>query len=163
MLVNVGEQMMTPATPLAVRPRVADKSTDRRVRPWPPVMIRDFLRVHSSEAIHVSPDLRVGSIIDFLAGSMTAVVTVTDCHGNLVGTVVDDDVMAAIGEHGVQVLDWPISDVLTLGRPICNISDSPYIVLHDMLASDQRRFAVRERGMIVGVVVRDHLLEFAGT
>lgn len=144
----------------AAMAQIARKPRDLHVRPWPPVMIRDFLRTHESDLMDVLPNCRVGSIVDFLAAAPTAVVTVTDVRGNLLGTIVDDDIMGAIVEHGVQALDWPVTEVIQAQRPTCSSSDSPYVVLHDMMTSSYDRFVVRERGLVVGVVMRRDLANF---
>ncbi len=141
---------------------IAMKSRDQLARPWPPVMIRDFLRIHASEVENVSPDTSIGEIVDFLAYDPKCVVTVTDCRGHLLGTVVDDDVMALVIQHGARALEWPVVEAMRPDRPICSVTESPYMVLHDMLAAEFDRFAVAERGNIIGVVLERDLIAFAG-
>ena len=132
------------------------------IRPWPPVMIRDFLRAGNTTAIDVAPETTIGDVADYLASSPNALVAVRGENGMLMGVAVDHDVMALIKRDGIKALDYPISEALQMGRPICTASDSPYVVLSLMQAENWDRVGVTERGRIVGVITRRDLIEFAG-
>lgn len=131
-------------------------------RPWPPVMIRDFLRASNACAADVPPETTIGDVADFLSLSPNAIVAVRGADGRLMGVAVDHDVMALIKRDGISALDYPITEALQVQRPICNVTDSPYVVLGLMRVDNWDRVGVTERGRIVGVVTRRDLTEFAG-
>lgn len=129
-------------------------------RPWPPVMLRDFVRSSGSTAADVPPETTIGDIADFLASSTRAVIAVVGHDGYLMGAVVDSDVMALIQRDGVKALDYPVSEALQCARPVCGATDSPYVVASLMQSRNWDRVAVAERGRVVGVVARRDLIDF---
>lgn len=157
---NVWHEIFDGTLNLPANANVSAKPKDN-VRPWPPVMIRDFLRANNTVAANVAAETTIGDVADFLASSPSAIVAVRGENGMLMGVAVDHDVMALIKRDGVKALDYPISEALQLGRPICTVSDSPYVVLSLMRAENWDRVGVTDRGRIVGVVTRRDLTEFA--
>ena len=140
----------------------AEESRRDPARPWPPVMMRDFVRAGEALAIDVDDTTTVGYIADFLAQSPSAVAAVFDQDRRLLGIAVDEDVMALIKRDGIKALDYPILEAVQRQRPTCSITDSPYVVLNMKKAENWERIGVAERGHVVGVVSRRALSEFAG-
>lgn len=133
----------------------------KTVRPWPPVMIRDFLDKRETGVSEAGPDTKIGHVVDYLSVSPGAVVAVYDIDGRLIGIAVDDDVMALIKRDGMlSALERPVLDAVHRGRPVCSITDSPYLVVQMMEEHGWDRFGVSEHGRIVGVVRRSDLVKF---
>jgi len=130
------------------------------VRPWPPVMIRDFIRAHDIQPRSVTASVTVGYIADFLAESIGASVAVHDDNQQFVGIAVDEDVMALIKRDGVRALDYPIIEAVQRNRPVCSITDSPYVILQAMRNEGWDRIGVAEHGRVIGVLHRRDLVRF---
>lgn len=129
-------------------------------RPWPPVMVRDFIRANNAAAMDVAPTTQLADIADFLAADSDSIIAVRDDLGYLMGVCVDHDVMALIKRDGVKALDYPVVEALQCERPICSVTDSPYVVAAQMRAYEWDRFGVSDRGHIVGVIARHDLADF---
>lgn len=144
-------------------PAVTGTNT-KALRPWPPVMLRDFIRANDSRngtmAADVSPDITIGDVADFLASSPGAVVAVVGHDNYLLGVAVDSDVMALIKRDGVKALDYPISEALQCGRPVCSATDSPYVVAALMRDRDWDRVGVADHGRVIGIVSRRDLIDY---
>lgn len=130
------------------------------VRPWPPVMIKDFLRTSQTECRHVSDEFTVGHVADFLSTNRGACVAVYDEENELLGIAVDDDAMALIKRDGLRALDDSVATCVQRGRPVCSITDSPYVVLGMMKDQSWDRVGVSEHGKVIGVVHRRDLVRF---
>lgn len=130
------------------------------VRPWPPVMIRDFLRTSQTECRNVSNEFTIGHIAEFLSGSKSACIAVYNSDDELVGIAVDDDAMALVKRDGMRALDTSVMDCVQRQRPICSVTDSPYVVLGMMKDQNWDRVGVSEHGRVIGVVHRRDLVRF---
>ena len=128
-------------------------------RAWPPVMIRDFLRPEELGVIVVHVDSEIGDMIDFLAASPGAVAAVVDEGLHLLG--IDDDVMAMIKRDGIKsAMEKSAREAIQRRRPVCSITDSPYVILQEMKDQGWDRIGVAEHGQVVGVVHRRDLVRF---
>jgi len=130
------------------------------VRPWPPVMIRDFIRAHNIRPRNVNASATVGYIADCLSENPGASVAVLDDNQQFIGIAVDEDVMALIKRDGVRALDYPIIEAVQRNRPVCSITDSPYVVLESMRSEGWDRIGVAEHGSVIGVLHRRDLVKF---
>lgn len=130
------------------------------IRPWPPVMIRDFIRTSQTSCRSVSTDFTIGHIADYLSSDRGACVAVYDDDNMLLGIAVDDDAMALIKRDGLRALDEPVATCIQRGRPICSVTDSPYVVLGMMKDQSWDRVGVSEHGRVVGIVHRRDLVRF---
>lgn len=148
---------------------VAEHATDsspppyntHATRAWPPVMIRDFLRPDETGVIVVDADTEIGDIVEFLAASPGAIAAVTVSRGRLLGIAVDDDVMALIKRDGMTVaLEKSAREAIQRQRPVCSITDSPYVILQEMKEQGWDRIGVSEHGHIIGVIYRRDLVKF---
>lgn len=131
-------------------------------RPWPPVMIRDFLKAYDFHVRDVDADCTVGYVADFLSEAPGESVAVYDDERNFLGVAVDEDVMALIKRDGVQALDYPISEAVQRQRPVCSVTDSPHLILQMMRAEGWDRIGIAERGQVIGVLHRRDLVKFTG-
>ena len=135
-----------------------DSHTD--VRPWPPVMIRDFLRTSETECLHVGSDFTLGHVAEFLSASRGACIAVYSQSNEFLGIAVDDDAMALIKRDGMCALDASVIDCIQRGRPVCSLTDSPYVVLGMMKDQNWDRVGVSKHGRVIGVVHRRDLVHF---
>jgi signal-transduction protein with cAMP-binding, CBS, and nucleotidyltransferase domain len=129
-------------------------------RPWPPVMIRDFMRAHETQTLNVDASATIGYVADCLSSSPSASIAVYDDEDTFLGIAVDKDAMALIKRDGVRALDYPIIEAVQRNRPVCSITDSPFVVLNIMHNESWDRVGVSEHGKMIGVVHRRHLVSF---
>lgn len=138
----------------------ASATTEANARPWPPVMIRDFMRIHDTQTLNVDATTTIGYVADNLSSGPDASIAVFDADDNCLGIAVDEDVMALIKRDGVRALDYPIIEAVQRNRPVCSITDSPFVILNMMREEGWDRVGVSERGKIIGVIHRRRLASF---
>ena len=131
-----------------------------KARPWPPRMIRDLGLKFPKRTIQTDTSIAIGYIVDFLASSPDAVVTVKDQLGRFLGIAVDDDVMALFKRDGNKALEYPIIEAVQRDRPVYSITDSPHLALEQLMQEGWDRIGIRERGEIIGVLHRHELTKF---
>jgi len=139
---------------------LAETAPSGAVRPWPPVMIRDIFKATDKISKDVDSRVTVGYVADYLAENHTAIIAVYDENLGFLGIAVDEDVMALIKRHGIDALDYPIVEAVQRRRPVCSITDSPFVVLNLMRSEGWDRIGVSERGDIVGILHRRDLVKF---
>ncbi|MBO6520285.1 MAG: CBS domain-containing protein [Rhodospirillales bacterium] len=130
------------------------------VRPWPPIMIRDFVHAYDLSTKAVDAGCTVGYVADYLSETPGASVAVYDDDGDFLGLAVDDDVMALIKRDGVRALDYPIIEAVQRQRPVCSICDSPMVILQLMRSGGWDRVGVSAGGRVIGVLRRRDFVNF---
>ncbi len=131
-------------------------------RPWPPVLVREFVKRNAAEVACVRRDHTIGQVADLLASNNIAVIAVYD-RGQLCGIAVDDDVMALIKRDGMKAMDYPIEYAMQNKRPVCSATDSPYVVLAMMKEWAWDRIGVAEKGRVIGIVTRRDLVRYVSS
>ena len=90
----------------------------------------------------------------------SASIAIYDDEDTFLGIAVDEDAMALIKRDGVRALDYPIIEAVQRNRPVCSITDSPFVVLNIMRNEGWDRVGVSKHGKMIGVVHRRHLVSF---
>ena len=90
----------------------------------------------------------------------SASIAIYDDEDTFLGIAVDEDAMALIKRDGVRALVYPIIEAVQRNRPVCSITDSPFVVLNIMRNEGWDRVGVSKHGKMIGVVHRRHLVSF---
>lgn len=131
-------------------------------RPWPPVLMRDYLDASKAQALGVGLDACLGQVVDFLAAHPDNVVAVID-RGNLLGALYEDWALDAIRDDGMQALERPLADIMEAAPWCCDSTDSPYVVATALEARALRRAPVLQGGRVAGTADLAGLQRFIGT
>lgn len=130
------------------------------VRPWPPVMLRDFIRTSQTECRHVGDDFSVGHVTGYLSENASACIAVYDEKDQFLGIAVDEDAMALLKRDGVDAMETSVIDCVQRQRPVFSVTDSPYVVLAQMKDENWDRVGVSEHGRVIGLIHRRDLVRF---
>lgn len=130
------------------------------VRPWPPVMLRDFMRTSQTECRHVGSYFSVGHVMGYLSDNPSACIAVYNEKDEFLGIAVDDDAMALLKRDGLDAMETSVVDCVQRQRPVCSVTDSPYVVLAQMKDENWDRLGVSEHGRVIGIVHRRDLVRF---
>ncbi len=130
------------------------------VRPWPPVVLRDFIRTSQTECRHVGDDFTVGHVIGYLSENASACIAVYDDEDQFLGIAVDEDAMALLKRDGLDAMDTSVVDCVQRQRPIFSVTDSPYVILAQMKDDNWDRVGVSEHGRVIGLLHRRDLVRF---
>ncbi|MEX0692908.1 MAG: CBS domain-containing protein [Rhodospirillales bacterium] len=163
MLMNAWDELVKSDVNALLNSVEGAHNDDEPTRPWPPVMIRDFIRAYGINTREVDAGVTIGYIADCLAESPWASIAVYDEDRGFLGIAVDEDVMALIKRDGVRALDYPIAEAVQRNRPVCSVTDSPYVILQMMRSKGWDRIGVSEHGRLIGVLQRRDLVKFTGS
>ena len=113
--------------------------------------IRSILAHKGSEVMTLRSDATVMQAVDLLAERRIGAIPVVD-HGEVVGVMSERDVIYRLRTDGAQILDWPVSRVMT--SPAVTVTRE-MSVLEAMAQITRRRIRhlpVVEDGQLIGIV-----------
>jgi CBS domain-containing protein len=113
--------------------------------------IRSILAHKGSEVMTLPSNATVMQAVDLLAEKRIGALPVVD-HGEVVGVMSERDVIYCLRTDGAQILDWPVSRVMT--SPAVTVT-SEMSVLEAMAQITRRRIRhlpVVEDGRLIGLV-----------
>jgi CBS domain-containing protein len=115
------------------------------------VRIADVLKNKAGAVSTITPDMLVRELLASLVARNIGAMVVVSSAG-LVGIVSERDVVRKLHEHGADLLDRPISDIMTTRVITCTPSDSVDSLSGLMTTNRVRHVPVIEDGQLVGIV-----------
>ncbi|CAN5840418.1 CBS domain-containing protein [soil metagenome] len=113
--------------------------------------IADVLRNKGAAVATVSPDATVNDLVAGLAEHNIGAMVVIGADG-LQGIVSERDVVRQLFEHGADILDGPVSAIMTTLVATCGIEDTVDHLTALMTQNRVRHIPVVEGGQLVGIV-----------
>lgn len=113
--------------------------------------IADVLRNKGSAVATVSPDTTVSELLAGMAQHNIGAMVVTGPDG-LVGIVSERDVVRRLHERGSDLLDLPVSDIMSTALVTCAPEDAVNDLSGLMTENRVRHVPVISRGQLVGIV-----------
>jgi CBS domain-containing protein len=113
--------------------------------------IADVLRNKGATVATVSPQATVNDLLAGLAEHNIGAMVVTSTEG-LLGIVSERDVVRQLFEHGADILDGPVSQIMTTLVATCGIEDTVDHLTALMTQNRVRHIPVVEDGQLVGIV-----------
>ena len=119
--------------------------------------ISDILRhkhtAPGSGVVTSAPSDTVTALLAALAEHNVGALVVVDPSGSAVtGIVSERDIVRRIAEHGADVLDRPVSAIMTTGVVSCASSDSVDSIAETMTTRRIRHMPVIDNGALTGIV-----------
>lgn len=115
--------------------------------------IADVLRTKGSEVITVAPDTTVGELLAVLSDNGIGAVVVSHGGGTVDGIVSERDIVRRLHSVGREVLDGPVSAIMTAEVHTCGGSDELTAVEATMTERRIRHVpVVGEEGELVAIV-----------
>ena len=115
------------------------------------MLIADILRRKGSDVITISSDAPVSEMVASLAEhKIGALVVVQD--GRTVGIVSERDVVRRLHRAGAQVLDLPVSELMTTDVISCEPTDTVDAIGSAMTERRIRHMPVLAKGELAGIV-----------
>jgi CBS domain-containing protein len=115
------------------------------------VRIADVLKDKGGAVSTITPDMIVRELLASLVARNVGAMVVVSSAG-LVGIVSERDVVRKLHEHGADLLDRPISEIMTTRVITCTPSDSVDSLSGLMTTNRVRHVPVIEDGRLVGIV-----------
>jgi CBS domain-containing protein len=118
-------------------------------------VISDILRRKQSLAgpdlVTLAPTDTVGTLVDALAEHNVGAVVIMD-GDDLAGIASERDVVRRLAEHGAQLLEQPIEQIMTTTVVTCSGDDAVDAIARTMTERRIRHMPVLDDGTLVGVV-----------
>jgi len=115
------------------------------------VRISDVLKNKGGSVSTVDPDMTVSELLDGLVTRNIGAMVVVGPLG-LVGIVSERDVVRKLHEFGVELLDRPVSEIMTAQVITCTPADSVDSLSALMTTNRVRHVPVIEGGELAGIV-----------
>lgn len=102
--------------------------------------------------VTTAPTTAVRAVAEMLASHRIGAVLVTAEGGRLEGIISERDIVRAVGLHGGEALDRPVSDYMTAQVVTCTRDESIPGLMYKMTDGKFRHVPVLEQGKVVGIV-----------
>ena len=121
--------------------------------------IAAILSSKGSEVATIGADAPVRSVVETLGERRIGALPVVE-GDRVVGIISERDVIYCLRSHGAEVLDWPVSRVMTTPAIIAEPSTAVLSALALMTERRIRHLPVADGGRLIGIVSIGDLVKF---
>lgn len=114
--------------------------------------VDDLLAAKGREVVTVPPDAGIRLVLNRLRSHRIGALVVSEDGVHLDGIISERDIVNALAERGVTLLDLRARDVMTRSVRTCSKTDSVKRVMAEMTQHRNRHLPVVSAGRIVGLV-----------
>jgi CBS domain-containing protein len=114
--------------------------------------IAEILRRKGSEVATVRPETTVRSLLDTLAEHNIGAVVVSPDGNRIAGIVSERDVVRSLHARGADLLDTPVSAIMTVDVRTCAPGDAVEGLRRTMTEHRVRHLPVVHEGLLIGIV-----------
>ncbi|MFW5417030.1 CBS domain-containing protein [Nocardiopsis sp. CNT-189] len=115
------------------------------------MLIAELLRAKGSDVVTVRPDTGVAELLTLLARHNIGAVVVLE-GGRIAGIASERDVVRRLEEHGAELLERPVRDIMTTNVITCRTSDTDDALTVLMTENRVRHVPVLSAGELIGIV-----------
>jgi CBS domain-containing protein len=113
--------------------------------------VRAILDLKGHHIESVEPDAKLSAAIKVLSERKIGAVLVMS-KGRIEGILSERDIVRVLGERGAQVLEEPVSAVMTRKVVSCRQADTVAAIMEMMTLGKFRHLPVIEEGIVVGLI-----------
>jgi CBS domain-containing protein len=124
------------------------------------MIVSDILKTKGKNVVTVAPDTPVGTAVATLAEKRIGCIVVTTDGGALAGILSERDVVRVLAQQGGDVLDEPVSALMTAKVVTCSPSQTIADVMEMMTQGRFRHVPVLEEGRLAGMVSIGDVVKF---
>ncbi|MFX4220780.1 MAG: CBS domain-containing protein [Thalassobaculum sp.] len=124
------------------------------------MLVSDILKTKGTNVVTVAPDTPVGTAVATLAEKRIGCIVVTTDGGTLAGILSERDVVRMLAEQGGDVLDEPVSALMTAKVVTCTPSQSIAAVMEMMTSGRFRHVPVLQDGRLAGMISIGDVVKF---
>lgn len=114
--------------------------------------VRNILDSKGGELATITPDRTVEDAIGELGRRRIGSLVVVDDSGNLAGILSERDLVAQMAEHGLDLTQSRVGDLMTKAVTTCKPDDDVTAVMVKMTDGRFRHVPVLEQGRLVGLI-----------
>lgn len=124
------------------------------------MIVSDILKTKGKNVVTVSPDTPVGAAVATLAEKRIGCIVVTTDGGALAGILSERDVVRMLAQQGGDVLDEPVSSLMTAKVVTCSPKQTIADVMEMMTQGRFRHVPVLEEGRLAGMISIGDVVKF---
>jgi CBS domain-containing protein len=113
--------------------------------------VRSILDSKGHQVLSVEPDAKLAAAVKILGGQKIGAVLVMS-QGRIEGILSERDIVRVLSERDAQVLEEPVSSVMTRKVVSCRQSDTVAGIMEMMTLGKFRHLPVVEDGKVVGLI-----------
>ena len=113
--------------------------------------VRSILNTKGHQIMSVEPDAKLAAAVKLLGEKKIGAVLVMD-QSRLEGILSERDIVRVLGDRGANVLEEPVSAVMTRKVISCRQSDTVSAIMEMMTSGKFRHLPVVEEGAVVGLI-----------
>jgi len=117
-----------------------------------PMKISEILRSKGGEVATIKPDAKVRQLLALLAEHNIGAVVVSSDGSGIEGIVSERDVVRRLHERGAELLDAPVSSIMTTKVRTCALGDKVEGLRQVMTEHRIRHVPVVDDGKLTGIV-----------
>ncbi len=114
--------------------------------------VGDILKAKGSDVLTIDGDATVADAVARLRDAEIGALVVSSDGQRVDGMLSERDVVAGLADHGAEILDRKVADIMTSRVATCSPEDGVEKVMLEMTQMRARHFPVVEEGRLVGVV-----------
>ena len=114
--------------------------------------VGDILKAKGSDVLTIDGDATVADAVARLRDAEICALVVSPDGQRVDGMLSERDVVAGLADHGAEILDRKVADIMTSRVATCSPEDGVEKVMLEMTQMRARHFPVVEEGRLVGVV-----------
>ncbi|WP_046469148.1 CBS domain-containing protein [Allosalinactinospora lopnorensis] len=115
------------------------------------MLIAEILRAKGSEVVTVSPETTVAQLLTAMARHNVGAVVVTEGR-RVAGIASERDVVRRLEERGADLLEAPVSEIMTAAVITCTTTDTDDTLTVLMTENRVRHVPVISDGALIGIV-----------
>lgn len=116
------------------------------------MLVKSILKGKGADIVAVVPDMRVIDAMRVLADKRIGAVLVRDNTQKIIGILSERDIVRALPVKGAEILDNPVSDLMTKTVVCCNPEHTVDHLMALMTDNRIRHVPVMDGGTLLGIV-----------
>ena len=116
------------------------------------MLIGQILSAKGSEVVTTHADATVADVVALLKEKRIGAVVVVDRGGELCGIISERDVTRGLADHGTQLLDMKVGNIMTKDVVTCTPDDGIEKLMTDMTEGRFRHLPVVSGKQLIGII-----------
>jgi CBS domain-containing protein len=114
--------------------------------------VKRILSNKGTDVLTIEPAAPLSAAVKILSERRIGALVVTGADRRIVGIISERDIVRALGARGAQVLDAPVSEVMTRKVVTCSERDTTAELMEEMTAGKFRHLPVIDQGRLIGII-----------
>ena len=114
--------------------------------------VRDIVRVKGGEVATVRPESSISTAANLLKLNGIGALVVSSDGASVDGIISERDIVRGLVDHGHDLLELPVSDLMTKAVKTCHMESDVTAVMGEMTRSRIRHLPIAEEGKLSGII-----------